>query len=155
MEQQDRYGMDQLGLWLDMKIHRGEEKMEKLHEKVRNDYLYHFAWSGEELYKVHYMTGKYRELREVIRETQKPEEVSDYILQEREKCLRELVGGEIYTHYTNEIFNLAHSYKVECTQQLIQDYNGFGQLLSMKPPHKEVEMKKAPETGKKSNRLKI
>ena len=105
----------------------------------------------------YYMIEKYKELRQVLKKAKRPEEVHEYLQTERGKCVRELVNGPIYIHYSDEIFNLAHSYRTECTQQLIQDYNGFGQLLSKKkPPRQEVKTETEPETmKKKSNGLKM
>ena len=56
-----------------------------------------------------------------------------------------LVSGSIRRHSTNDIFNLAHTYRLECMQKLVKDYTGFERLLSMKAPQKEIKTKKAPE----------
>jgi len=125
-------------------------------KQMDSNYLYYFAWAGKDLFKAYYMIEKYKELRQVLKKAKRPEEVHEYLQTERGKCVRELVNGPIYIHYSDEIFNLAHSYRTECTQQLIQDYNGFGQLLSKKPPRQEVKTEIEPETmKKKSNGLKM
>ena len=43
-----------------------------------------------------------------------------------------------------QIFNLAHTYRLECMQRLVKDYAGFERLLSMKVPQKEIKTKKDP-----------
>lgn len=102
------------------------------------------------------MVKQYGELRQVIRQAEAPGEVHGYIRHKREECLKELVSGSIRRRSTDEIFNLAHTYRLECMQRLIKDYAGFEQLLSMKPPRKEVKAKTELETMKKKlNGLKM
>lgn len=156
MTEQEKYGMEQLSEYLEMQIRIKDGRIKRYTEQMDSDYLYYFAWAGKNLFKEHYMVGKYKELRQVLKDAKSPEVVWDYLQTERGKCLGKLVNGEIYAHYSDDIFNLAHSYKTECCQQLIQDYNGFGQLLSMKPPREDVKVKTEPETKrKKSNGLKV
>lgn len=156
MTEQDKYGMDQLLKYLEMQINLKNDRIRMYKKQMDSNYLYYFAWAGKDLFKAYYMIEKYKELRQVLKKAKRPEEVHEYLQTERGKCVRELVNGPIYIHYSDEIFNLAHSYRTECTQQLIQDYNGFGQLLSKKPPRQEVKTEIEPETmKKKSNGLKM
>ena len=156
MTEQEKYGMDQLLKDLEMQINLKSDRIRMYKKQMDSNYLYYFAWAGKDLFKAYYMIEKYKELRQVLKKAKRPEEVHEYLQTERGKCVRELVNGPIYIHYSDEIFNLAHSYRTECTQQLIQDYNGFGQLLSKKPPRQEVKTEIEPETmKKKSNGLKM
>lgn len=156
MTEQGKYGMDQLLKYLEMQINLKSDRIRMYKKQMDSNYLYYFAWAGKDLFKAYYMIEKYKELRQVLKKAKRPEEVHEYLQTERGKCVRELVNGPIYIHYSDEIFNLAHSYRTECTQQLIQDYNGFGQLLSKKPPRQEVKTEIEPETmKKKSNGLKM
>lgn len=156
MTEQEKYGMDQLLKYLEMQINLKSDRIRMYKKQMDSNYLYYFAWAGKDLFKAYYMIEKYKELRQVLKKAKRPEEVHEYLQTERGKCVRELVNGPIYIHYLDEIFNLAHSYRTECTQQLIQDYNGFGQLLSKKPPRQEVKTEIEPETmKKKSNGLKM
>ena len=156
MTEQEKYGMDQLLKYLEMQIKLKSDRIRMYKKQMDSNYLYYFAWAGKDLFKAYYMIEKYKELRQVLKKAKRPEEVHEYLQTERGKCVRELVNGPIYIHYSDEIFNLAHSYRTECTQQLIQDYNGFGQLLSKKPPRQEVKTEIEPETmKKKSNGLKM
>ena len=156
MTEQEKYGMDQLLKYLEMQINLKSDRIRMYKKQMDSNYLYYFAWAGKVLFKAYYMIEKYKELRQVLKKAKRPEEVHEYLQTERGKCVRELVNGPIYIHYSDEIFNLAHSYRTECTQQLIQDYNGFGQLLSKKPPRQEVKTEIEPETmKKKSNGLKM
>ena len=156
MTEQEKYGMDQLLKYLEMQINLKSDRIRMYKKQMDSNYLYYFAWAGKDLFKAYYMIEKYKELRQVLKKAKRPEEVHEYLQTERGKCVRELVNGPIYIHYSVEIFNLAHSYRTECTQQLIQDYNGFGQLLSKKPPRKEVKPEIEPETMKtKSNGVKL
>lgn len=156
MTEQEKYGMDQLLKYLEMQINLKSDRIRMYKKQMDSNYLYYFAWAGKDLFKAYYMIEKYKELRQVLKKAKRPEEVHEYLQTERGKCVRELVNGPIYIHYSDENFNLAHSYRTECTQQLIQDYNGFGQLLSKKPPRQEVKTEIEPETmKKKSNGLKM
>ncbi len=156
MTEQEKYGMDQLLKYLEMQINLKSDRIRMYKKQMDSNYLYYFAWAGKDLFKAYYMIEKYKELRQVLKKAKRPEEVHEYLQTERGKCVRELVNGPIYIHYSDEFFNLAHSYRTECTQQLIQDYNGFGQLLSKKPPRQEVKTEIEPETmKKKSNGLKM
>lgn len=162
MTEQEKYGMDQLLKYLEMQINLKSDRIRMYKKQMDSNYLYYFAWAGKDLFKAYYMIEKYKELRQVLKKAKRPEEVHEYLQTERGKCVRELVNGPIYIHYSDEIFNLAHSYRTECTQQLIQDYNGFGQLLSKKkkkkkkPPRQKVKTETEPETmKKKSNGLKM
>lgn len=156
MTEQEKYGMDQLLKYLEMQINLKSDRIRMYKKQMDSNYLYYFAWAGKDLFKAYYMIEKYKELRQILKKAKRPEEVHEYLQTERGKCVRELVNGPIYIHYSDEIFNLAHSYRTECTQQLIQDYNGFGQLLSKKPPRQEVKTEIEPETmKKKSNGLKM
>ena len=117
MTEQEKYGMEQLAEYLDMRIRNEEKNIKENRDKLDRDYLYHFAWNGEELFKSHFMVKQYGELRQVIRQAEAPGEVHGYIQHKREECLKELVS----------------------------DYAGFERLLSMKAPQKEIKTKKAPE----------
>lgn len=154
MTEQDKYGMEQLAEYLDMRIRNEEKNIKENRDKLDRDYLYYFAWNGEELFKSHFMVKQYGELRQVIRQVGVPGEVHGYIRHKREECLKELVSGSIRRRSTNDIFNLAHTYRLECMQKLVRDYTGFERLLSMKAPRKEMKMKKDSER-KKPDGLKI
>ena len=145
MTEEEKYGMERLAEYLDMRIRNEEKSIKENRDKLDRDYLYHFAWNGEELFKSHFMVKRYGELRQVIRQAEAPGEVHGYIRHKREECLKELVSGSIRRRSTDDIFNLAHTYRLECIQRLVKDYAGFERLLSMKAPQKEIKTKKAPE----------
>lgn len=148
MAEQDKYGMEQLAEYLDMRIRNEEKNIKENRDKLDRDYLYYFAWNGEDLFKSHFMVKQYGELRQVIRQAEAPGEVHGYIRHKREECLEELVSGSIRGRSTNDIFNLAHTYRLECMQKLVRDYTGFERILSMKAPQKEIRMKKDSERKK-------
>ena len=148
--------MERLAEYLDMRIRNEEKSIKEKRDKLDRDYLYHFAWNGEELFKSHFMVKQYGELRQVIRVAEAPGEVHGYIQHKREECLKELVSGSIRRRSTDDISNLAHTYRLECMQRLVKDYTGFERLLSMKAPREEVKAKTELETmKKKSNGLKM
>lgn len=93
-----------------------------------------------------------RELRLIIRQVEAPGEVHGYIRHKQAECLNELTSGSIRRRSTDEIFNLAHTYRLECMQKLVKDYTDFERLLSMKAPRKEVKAKREPE--KEAGRIK-
>lgn len=148
MAEQDKYGMEQLAEYLDMRIRNEEKNIKENRDKLNRDYHYYFAWNGEDLFKSHFMVKQYGELRQVIRQAEAPGEVHGYIRHKREECLKELVSGSIRRRSTNDIFNLAHTYRLECMQKLVMDYTGFERILSMKAPRKEIRMKKDSERKK-------
>ena len=156
MTEQDKYGMEQLAEYLDMQIRTEEKNIKENRNKLDRDYLYYFAWNGEALFKSHFMVKQYGELRQIIRQVGVPGEVHGYIRHKQAEWLNELASGSIRRRSTDEIFNLAHTYRLECMQKLIKDYTDFERLLSMKPPHEEANVKNKPEneTKKKYNGLK-
>ena len=152
MTEQDKYGMEQLAEYLDMRIRNEEKNIKENRDKLDRDYLYYFVWNGEDLFKSHFMVKQYGELRQA----EAPGEVHGYIRHKREECLKELVSGSIRRRSTDDISNLAHTYRLECMQRLVKDYTGFERLLSMKAPREEVKAKTELETmKKKSNGLKM
>ena len=64
MTKQDKYGMEQLAEYLDMRI-RYEEKTIKEIRINWTGITFIFAWTGEELFKSHFMVKQYGELRQV------------------------------------------------------------------------------------------
>ena len=154
MTEQDKYGMEQLAEYLDMRIRYEEKTIKEIRNKLDRDYLYHFAWTGEELFKSHFMVKQYGELRQVIRQVGVPGEVHGYIRHKREECLKELVSGSIRRRSTDDISNLAHTYRLECMQRLIQDCQGFLHTLSLKEPKREMKEANGQPVKKKSNGLK-
>ena len=156
MTEEEKYGMERLAEYLDMRIRNEEKSIKENRDKLDRDYLYHFAWTGEELFKSHFMVNNTGNSGQVIRQVGVPGEVHGYIRHKREECLKELVSGSIRRRSTDDISNLAHTYRLECMQRLVKDYTGFERLLSMKPPREEVKTKTELETmKKKSNGLKI
>lgn len=155
MTEQEKYGMERLAEYLDMQIRTEEKNIKENRNKLDRDYLYYFAWNGEALFKSHFMVKQYGELRQVIRQVEAPGEVHGYIRHKQAECLNELAGGSIRRRSTDEIFNLAHTYRLECMQRLIKDYTDFERLLSIEPPRKEMKTKTEPEMKKKSNGLKM
>lgn len=104
MTEQEKYGMEQLAKYLDIRIRNEEKNIKENRDKLDRDYLYHFVWNGEELFKSHFMVKQYGELRQVIRGAEAPGEVHGYIRHKREECLNELVSGSIRRRSTDEIF---------------------------------------------------
>ena len=66
MTEEEKYGMERLAEYLDMRIRNEEKSIKENRDKLDRDYLYHFAWNGEELFKSHFMVKRYGELRQVI-----------------------------------------------------------------------------------------
>ena len=75
MTEEEKYGMERLAEYLDMRIRNEEKSIKENRDKLDRDYLYHFAWNGEELFKSHFMVKRYGELRQVIRQAEAPGEV--------------------------------------------------------------------------------
>lgn len=45
MTEQEKYGMEQLAEYLDMRIRNEEKNIKENRDKLDRDYLYHFAWN--------------------------------------------------------------------------------------------------------------
>ena len=155
MTEQEKYGMERLAEYLDMRIRYEEKIIKENRNKLDRDCLYYFAWTGEALSKSHFMVKQYGELRQIIRQVGAPGEVHRYIRHKQAECLNELAGGSIRRRSTDEIFNLAHTYRLECMQKPVKDYTDFERLLLIEPPRKEMKAKTEPEMKKKSNGLKM
>ena len=72
MAEQEKYGMEQLAEYLDMRIRYEEKIIKENRNKLDRDYLYYFVWTGEELFKSHFMVKQYGELRLIIRQVEAP-----------------------------------------------------------------------------------
>lgn len=87
MTEQEKYGIEQLSEYLAMQIRIKDGRIKRYKEQMDSDFLYYFAWAGKDLFKEHYMVGKYKELRQILKEAESPEAVQDYLQRERRKCL--------------------------------------------------------------------
>ena len=70
MTEQEKYGIEQLSEYLEMQIRIKDGRIKRYKEQMDSDFLYYFAWAGKDLFKEHYMVGKYKELRQVLKEAE-------------------------------------------------------------------------------------
>lgn len=153
--EQEKYAIEELARWLGMKIGRERINIKGYRDKLDSDFLYYFKWTGEDLFKSHFMARSYEQLKDFVGRAKDATEVHDFIRKKREECLKELVDGSIRKMSTNDLFNLTHTLKLECAQQLIKEYMEFDNILSIEPPQKQVTQKPEASDRKKSNGLKM
>ena len=72
MTEQEKYGIEQLSEYLEMQIRIKDGRIKRYKEQMDSDFLYYFAWAGKDLFKEHYMVGKYKELRRFSRRRRVP-----------------------------------------------------------------------------------
>ena len=70
MTEQEKYGIEQLSEYLEMQIRIKDGRIKRYKEQMDSDFLYYFAWAGKDLFKEHYMVGKYKELRQILKEAE-------------------------------------------------------------------------------------
>ena len=99
---------------------RLNEKMELLDEKIQNkaakageDYLSFFESHAEE-----------------ARESGSPEKVLEYLKKRQNVCLDTLLRQDIAARSTSPMANMAHTLRLECVQQLVEDYGHFIRILA-------------------------
>ena len=68
MTEQEKYGIEQLSEYLAMQIRIKDGRIKRYKEQMDSDFLYYFAWAGKDLFKEHYIVGKYKELRQILKE---------------------------------------------------------------------------------------
>ena len=107
---------------------RLNEKMELLDEKIQNkaakageDYLSFFESHAEEAYKEYYLYKCFRDLRKKARESGSPEKVLEYLKKRQNVCLDTLLRQDIAARSTSPMANMAHTLRLECVQQLVED----------------------------------
>ena len=113
---------------------RLNEKMELLDEKIQNkaakagkDYLSFFESHAEEAYKEYYLYKCFRDLRKKARELGSPEKVLEYLKKRQNVCLDTLLRQDIAARSTSP---MAHTLRLECVQQLVEDYGHFIRILA-------------------------
>ena len=109
---------------------RLNEKMELLDEKIQNkaakageDYLSFFESHAEEAYKEYY-------LYKCFRDSGSPEKVLEYLKKRQNVCLDTLLRQDIAARSTSPMANMAHTLRLECVQQLVEDYGHFIRILA-------------------------
>ena len=116
---------------------RLNEKMELLDEKIQNkaakageDYLSFFESHAEEAYKEYYLYKCFRDLRQKARESGSPDKVLEYLKKRQNVCLDTLLRQDIAARSTSPMANMAHTLRLECVQQLVEDYGHFIRMLT-------------------------
>ena len=117
---------------------RLNEKMELLDEKIQNkaakageDYLSFFESHAEEAYKEYYLYKCFRDLRQKARESGSPEKSVGVSEKEaRMSAWTRCSGQDIAARSTSPMANMAHTLRLECVQQLVEDYGHFIRILA-------------------------
>ena len=128
---------------------RLNEKMELLDEKIQNkaakageDYLSFFESHAEEAYKEYYLYKCFRDLRQKARESGSPEKVLEYYpLRDYANMWNDMksivssynkIGKRNKTAMTHNKLgkHMAHTLRLECVQQLVEDYGHFIRILA-------------------------
>lgn len=108
-------------------MERLDATMEVLDGKIQEgtarsnaNYLSFFEDKSEELYRLHYMYKCLNDLRSNIRKLETPQQIQEYIQRRRNACLDKLLEQDISARSTSPMSNLAHTLRLECSQQLVR-----------------------------------
>lgn len=132
--EKDNWNVNEIRHWLDMKINREERDIREQTKKMNENFLHFFEWNAESLYKSHFISGCYKELRNVLEEGKDIDEVRKILKGGIAYCENKLLEGQLDYHSSSRTTNVAHFLKLECMQQLIKDYREFANILSVTPP---------------------
>lgn len=114
------------------------------------NYLSFFEDKSEELYRLHYMYKCLNDLRSNIRKLETPQQIQEYIQRRRNACLDKLLEQDISARSTSPMSNLAHTLRLECSQQLVREYDLLVRFLVATPRQRQEE-----ERASKVNRDKV
>jgi len=129
----DNWIVDEIRHWVDMKIKREERDIHEQTKKMNENFLHFFEWNAESLYKSHFISGCYKELRKALEELKDIDEVRKILKSSIAYCENKLLKGELDYHSSSRTTNVAHFLKLECMQQLIKEYREFANILSVTP----------------------
>ena len=132
--EKDNWNVNEIRHWLDMKINREERDIREQTKKMNENFLHFFEWNAESLYKSHFISGCYKERRNVLEEGKDIDEVRKILKGGIAYCENKLLEGQLDYHSSSRTTNVAHFLKLECMQQLIKDYREFANILSVTPP---------------------
>ena len=123
---QENWSVRKLRKLLDNKIAAVENVMREGLESASTDYCRFFEWKAAYLYKGELLRGHYRLLRNKVSRT---DDVED--LKKRQNvCLDTLLRQDIAARSTSPMANMAHTLRLECVQQLVEDYGHFIRILA-------------------------
>ena len=125
--------------WLDSTMEVLVEKFQVGTVKSNTDYLSFFGDKSEEFYKQHYMYKWLSDLRSNIRKLETPQQIQEYIQRRRNACLDKLLEQDISAGSTSPMSNLAHTFRLECSQQLIREYDLLVRFLTATPRQRQEE----------------
>lgn len=127
-------------------MERLDATMEVLDGKIQEgtarsnaNYLSFFEDKSEELYRLYYMYKCLNDLRSNIRKLETPQQIQEYIQRRRNICLDKLLEQDISARSTSPMSNLAHTLRLECSQQLIREYDLFIRFLTATPRQRQEE----------------
>lgn len=132
------WNVDQMLHWLDIKINREDRDIYKQMKQINNDFLHFFEWNAESLYKSHFMSKCYKELRNAVGEKRDIDYIQKVLQGGLSYCQNKLLEGQLDYHSSSRTTNVAHFLKLECMQQLIKDYRELANILSLTPPEENL-----------------
>lgn len=132
--EKDNWNVNEIRHWLDIKINREERDIREQTKKMNENFLHFFEWNAESLYKSHFISGCYKELRKALEEGKDIDEVRKILKGGIAYCENKLLEGQLDYHSSSRTTNVAHFLKLECMQQLIKEYREFANILSVTPP---------------------
>ena len=103
------------------------------------NYLSFFEDKSEELYRLYYMYKCLNDLRSNIRKLETPQQIQEYIQRRRNVCLDKLLEQDISARSTSPMSNLAHTLRLECSQQLVREYDLLVRFLTATPRQRQEE----------------
>ena len=125
--------------WLDSTMEVLDEKIQEGTVRSNADYLSFFEDKSEELYRLHYMYKCLNDLRSNIRKLETPQQIQEYIQRRRNVCLDKLLEQDISARSTSPMSNMAHTLRLECSQQLIREYDLLVRFLTATPRQRQEE----------------
>lgn len=135
--------------WLDSTMEVLDEKIQEGTVRSNADYLSFFEDKSEELYRLHYMYKCLNDLRSNIRKLETPQQIQEYIQRRRNVCLDKLLEQDISARSTSPMSNMAHTLRLECSQQLIREYDLLVRFLTATPRQRQEEERASKVTRDK------
>ena len=135
--------------WLDSTMEVLDEKIQEGTAGSNANYLSFFEDKSEELYRLHYMYKCLNDLRSNIRKLETPQQIQEYIQRRRDVCLDKLLEQDISARSTSPMSNMAHTLRLECSQQLIREYDLLVRFLTATPRQRQEEERASKVTRDK------
>ena len=127
---QDNWNIEQLRQSLDRKIAGTEERIRKGLEEAEKNYSRFFEWQADDVYKAGRLRDYYGVFRNKVNGTDDVEELQRYFKDIVRYQQERLLANPPARNSTSPMANMAHTLRLECVQQLVEDYGHFIRILA-------------------------